>query len=206
MKFLSKVIFISYLASFQIFLGLSEFYFVRHGQTNFNIKKELKNWNMSINDVGVQQIKSLKDSIKELSIRNLFFSPLIRARETKNIIQKYLRVCEVSLPEIKEAQEGLYSEILSLKNSNKCLCSRALKKFLNRLSRGIFKILECPKLSLVVGHGTVYAGICYILDVNTDIWRINNGSLVHFYQNKDGSWQVELINDGSKNIDNMDIN
>ncbi len=200
MKFLNILIVIYLLFSSTNFFAVSEFYYLRHGQTDFNIKKERKNWNMFLNDRGRFQIKSLEQTIKHLPIEIIFFSPLERTKETKDIINQYLHVCEISLPEIKEAKEGLYPEIIELKVDKNNKCSRKLKKFLNRISSGITKILDCSKLPLVVGHGAVYAAICYSLDIKTDIWRLGNGGLVHFYKKSDGSWNIEKIDPDYLNI------
>jgi uncharacterized phosphatase len=197
-KFFNILVVIYLLFFPTIFFAVSEFYFVRHGQTDFNIKKEKKNWNMFLNDTGRIQIKSLEKTIKKLPIEIIFFSPLKRTKETKDIINQYLNVCEISLPEIKEAQEGLYTKLIQLKDDT--ITFKKLKKFLKRVSSGITKILDCSKLALVVGHGAVYAAICYTLDIKTDIWRIPNGAVVHFYKKSDGSWNIEMINAGYFNI------
>lgn len=200
MKFLNILVVI-YVLFFPInFFAVSEFYYVRHGQTDFNIKKEKKNWDMFLNDVGRFQIKSLEKTIKTLPIEIIVFSPLKRAKETKDIINQYLNLCEISLPEIKEAKEGLYNQIIQLKVHKNNKISRKLKKFLKRVSSGITKILDCSKLPLVVGHGVVYTAICYLLDIKTDTWRIPNGGLVRFYKKSDGLWNVEMIEDGCLNI------
>lgn len=199
MNFLNRLVFMHLLFFTTFSFTITEFYFVRHGQTDFNIKKEKKNWNMFLNDTGRAQIKSLEKTMKRIPFEIIFFSPLKRAKETKDIINQYLNLCAIALPEIKEAQEGLYAQLIEFKN-NKNTSSRKLKKFLKCVSSGITKILNCPKLSLVVGHGTVYAAICYNLDIKTDIWRLANGGVVHFYQKPDESWNVEVIDNGSVNI------
>jgi broad specificity phosphatase PhoE len=200
MKFLN-ILMVVYLLFFPtIFFAVSEFYYVRHGQTDFNIKKEKKYWDMPLNDTGRKQIESLKNIVQKLPVENIFFSPLVRTKETKNIIKKYLNVCEIPLAEIKEGEEGAYLEIIKLKNNKNYICSKKTTKFIKRIKKGIAKVLDCPKLSLVVGHGAVYAGICYSLDIKTDLWRIANGELVHFYKKPDGSWNVAVIADGSLNI------
>lgn len=192
MKVFKIFFFAYYVFSSTLFFAISEFYFVRHGQTDFNIKKELKNWNMPLNTTGRQQIESLRTILEKLPIENIFFSPLIRTQETKNIINQYLDLCAFSLPEIKEAKEGLYLEIMALKNNKDNKCSKKLTKFLNRVSKGISQVLNCPKLSLVVGHGAVYAAICYLLDIKTSLWRLHNGGIVHFYKQND-AWKVQLV-------------
>ncbi len=193
------IIFIHILCLPNIFLAINEFYFLRHGQTNFNIKKEKINWDMPLNDIGKLEVKSLEKIVKNLSIQLIFFSPLKRTTQTKNILNQYLQVPEIPLPEIKEVPEELFSLLVKLKNHKISVYPKKLKKFLNRVKMGITKVLEYPELSLVVGHEGIYIAICYILDVKTKIQPIHNATLVHFYQ-KNNIWMVDLINDASLNI------
>jgi len=182
-----------------IIFSISEFYFVRHGQTDFNIKKEKKYWNMPMNGMGKKQVENLQGLIQKLPIGVIFFSPLERTKETKDILNNYLNVCAIKLPEIKEAKESLFYEVHLLQRNKYTVVSKGLKKFLDKVSLGLDEILKSSSIPLVIGHGAVYSAICYILEVDTDNWHIANGAIAYFYKNIYGNWEVKLITDGSIN-------
>jgi uncharacterized phosphatase len=202
MKLLKVLFFIYFLFLTGLLFSISEFYFLRHGQTDFNIKKEMKYWNMSINNAGRKQIESLQDVIKKLPIEIIFFSPLKRAQETKDIINTYLDLTAIKLFEIQEVKDSLFGEIEALATKKNIKPSKDFQHFLNEVSLGLDKILKSKVVPLVIAHGAVYAAICYILKIDTDLWRIGNANLLHFYQDSKDHWKVELLADGSKNIKN----
>jgi phosphohistidine phosphatase SixA len=166
------------------FFGVAEFYFVRHGQTDFNSGKQKKYKNMFMNKQGKQEIEFLKGFIDGLSIEVIYFSPLKRTAQTKDILNDVLQVPEICLPEIKEIR----TKYLSSKNK------------LDKISKGFFKVLSDPRLALVVGHGNIYKAICNILGVQTNIKKIETGSLVHFYKVSDDDWTVEMVANVAKNL------
>jgi len=163
---------------------VSEFYFVRHGQTDFNSGKQKKYKDTLMNEYGEQQIEKLKFVVQKLPIEVMYFSPLKRTAQTKDILNEVLQVPEICMSEIKEIR-------------TKFLFS---KKKLDKISQGINKILADWRIALVVGHGNIYKAICDILDIKTDILKINNGMLVHFYQNENGYWLLDVIADSSNSI------
>jgi probable phosphoglycerate mutase len=61
------------------------FYLVRHGQTDWNNEKRMQgHMNISMNDVGIQQIKDLADQMVRDKVRfdRLIASPLDRAKQS----------------------------------------------------------------------------------------------------------------------------
>ena len=198
MKFFKSIIFLFFYTCSTILFAVSEFYFVRHGQTNFNKGIEKKYWDMPMNVLGVRQIVRLHDIIQKLPIEVIYFSPLRRTRQTKNILNKELHLSSISLSEIKEADEGLFDEIQSINLRKNLSISKKLKFFLNNVSNGLNKILNDSRIALVVGHGAVYSAICYILDIRTNVLKIHNAELVYFYKKPNEQWAITRIKDGSK--------
>lgn len=196
MKLLKLLIYLYILFVTTLLLPLSEFYFLRHGQTDFNIKKEKKYWNMPMNQIGRKQIENLEYIIKDLPIEVIFFSPLWRTQETKDIINNYLHVRAIKLSEIQEVQESLFSEISTLSRKKELKLSKKSQFFLSTISLGLTKILKSNLIPLVIAHGAVYNAICYLLDVDTDIWHIANASLLHIYQDANDRWHVKLLSQG----------
>jgi len=63
-------------------------YFVRHGQTDRNLAKKLqgRGTDISLNEVGMRQAKEMRDELKDVDFAAIFVSPLLRARQTAEII------------------------------------------------------------------------------------------------------------------------
>lgn len=184
MKFFNSLIFLFCLFQNLYFFALSEFYFVRHGQTDFNSGKQKKYKDIFMNQKGKKEIKELKKMMKDLPIEVIYFSPLKRTVETKNILNQLFNVPAVRLSEIEEIR----TKFLVERSNNK----------LDKISKGLNKVLADSRLVLVVGHSNIYKAICYLLDIKTDISGIDTGSLVHFYQKADGAWTVDLLADLSR--------
>ena len=70
-----------------------ELYLVRHGETEWNaLNKVLGRTDMPLNDKGLEQARELAYSLKDLKIDVFLCSPLIRARQTADIISKEIGV------------------------------------------------------------------------------------------------------------------
>ena len=192
MKFFKLSITLFVVSFFNLLTAVSEFYFIRHGQTDFNIGLEKQYWNMPMNLVGVKQVESWKNKIKTLPIEEIYFSPLKRTTQTKDIIQSFMHLPAYKISEFKEAQEGVFYELQNIKKNKKYLSSKKLENFLNRVKLGLSIVLADTKIPLIVAHGGVYAAICYILDVQTNLLTLDKAMLVHFYKNSD-TWKVDIV-------------
>lgn len=181
----------------QFVTDATEFYFVRHGQTDHNaglIKKDVYG-DIPLNAVGHQQVALLRPFIETLPIKTICCSPLLRARQTKDAINKHLRLPVVMISDLREGSHQDWCEIQSVKNKKNVSISKSLQKFLNRLDRGLKKALEQPGPVLIVAHGGVYSALCRILDMNPDAWAIANCTVLRFYKKADGFWSVQHIFD-----------
>lgn len=62
-------------------------YFVRHGQTDWNLEKKLQGRaDISLNQNGIHQAYEAKEKLKNIRFDKVFCSPLKRAKETCQII------------------------------------------------------------------------------------------------------------------------
>lgn len=63
-------------------------YIVRHGQTDGNVQLLMdgNKRDIPLNDVGKEQAKEIKNELKEIDFDYIYSSPLIRAKETADII------------------------------------------------------------------------------------------------------------------------
>jgi probable phosphoglycerate mutase len=68
-------------------------YFVRHGQTEWNVQKVSQGWSDNpLNEIGRAQAEKVADEIVKLRPTYFFCSDLMRARETAEIINKKLNM------------------------------------------------------------------------------------------------------------------
>ncbi|HSW75591.1 MAG TPA: histidine phosphatase family protein [Candidatus Saccharimonadales bacterium] len=207
----------------------TEFYFVRHGQTNMNLKKKIikQHFDAPLNPEGQQQIEKVTSYIETLPIKTICYSPLLRAQQTKDIINRHMHIPEVAIPELAESSRLVWAELSRMRNRPTVLgiakgaapaeaasegwdapvvldsdrgsrlfkISLSLQKFLNRVDIGLDKVLQQPSPALIVAHSGVFMALCKILHIIPDQWLINNGTLVHFYKNKDGKWNLKHLFD-----------
>lgn len=106
--------------------GISVF-FVRHGQTVYNMQKRLQGWKDSpLSEEGTGHSQMMGKALQDQSFTHVWVSPLGRAIQTANIMQEYIGfeydttddLREVSfgdwegltLPEINEQYPGMWDE------------------------------------------------------------------------------------------------
>jgi broad specificity phosphatase PhoE len=75
-----------------------DFYFIRHGKTNFNTSiHKIDHEDVSLNAEGLQQARDIEPLITSLPIKTVCSSPLKRAKETKEIISMRLQAPHVEI-------------------------------------------------------------------------------------------------------------
>lgn len=144
------------------------FYFVRHGQTDWN-----KNQNtlcpapdIQLNAIGIRQVENVRPQINELNISKIYSSPLTRAQETAEIINEQLQVP-------LELHEGLGK-----------IKSESVAQAFNT----ILKSNDGPLL--IVSHGEVYRVLLQILDAQAAHSNAQNAGLYHFEVDSTGNWTI----------------
>lgn len=97
-------------------------YFIRHGRTQGNLERRLigRNSDFPLIEFGVRQSETLGEQLRDKDIQLMRVSPLLRAKQTGEILAGYLNIertiCEADLIERNFAIfEGLNMEILEIK-------------------------------------------------------------------------------------------
>ena len=88
-----------------------KFYFIRHGQTDWNVAKKIQGkTDIDLNAEGIKQAEKLGDDLlkRDYGIRTVYTSRLKRAFETAAIIGKKLNVECVILDGVEEVDLGLW--------------------------------------------------------------------------------------------------
>lgn len=81
----------------------------RHGETEGNVKKILADVSDPLTSNGIKQAEAVSKRLKNESIDAIFSSPIIRAKETAQIIAKYHPNAKfIVVDELKEMELGSY--------------------------------------------------------------------------------------------------
>ena len=146
-----------------------EFYFVRHGQTDHNLlegpDKGDHTADISLNEMGKNQAKTIAPLIATLPIQIVVASPMKRAQETKDIITLGLQVPHYAIDALGECSFGLWKEIRALSLDSAFPQEGQLHSFISRVARGLNEALSLRGPSLIVAHGGIHWIICFLMKI-----------------------------------------
>jgi broad specificity phosphatase PhoE len=165
----------------------SAFYFMRHGQTDWNVEHRLMGQqDIPLNILGKEQAKKAIQKIKQLNIQTIYTSPLKRASETAQIIATSLNIKIIVLENLKEVNFGIYE---GKKIETNFLNSWMLgnidsisgESFLNvhkRIQPIVKKIQQPFAQNLIIGHGIIFLSISKLL--GNKIKLLKNTEIIKF--------------------------
>jgi uncharacterized phosphatase len=165
---------------------------VRHGETDWNAIGKLQGrTDIPLNNKGILQAKECGEFLRTSQWDMIVTSPLLRAKQTAEIISKKVNVSFVEMDDFMERNygdaEGMTMEERSVAFPNNTYPNQEDRKSLNnRVMSGIEKIKQRYKGSkvLLVAHGAV---------INAILANLSNGEI--------GSGKTKLINACFSNID-----
>lgn len=163
------------------------FYYVRHGQTDWNLNKRLQgNSDIPLNETGIAQAHAAKDKMFGTSIATICCSPLIRARKTADIINTVLNTKIIEIDELKECDFGDREGTLNNTWIDNWLAGddstapEGIEKydaFIARATAAINKATAHDGPVLIVAHGGVYIPANNTLSPNEQ-WSLPNAQPV----------------------------
>jgi len=148
------------------------FYFLRHGQTDWNVQHKLMgNKDIPLNPTGVTQAIAAGESLIKESISTIITSPLIRAAQTADIIAAYTQAVVVPMPEFQEVCWGALQGTIpgndawlaGWLNGEHLSGAETYAECVHRVRSGLTKALAHKGPVLIVSHGGVYWAIQKIL-------------------------------------------
>lgn len=171
-----------------------KFYFIRHGETDFNKEKRyIGLHDISLNKKGIEQVKQSLLLLNDKNISVIYSSPLKRALQTANIISQYLNIPIVIINNFKERDFGI---LQTRKKPN------YKKKYFNRgqtlyehhreTIRGFHKINNKNNILIVAHSGTLKVLTKYLLNINLP-QTIKNALPVCFYQDEKKVWNAKEL-------------
>lgn len=150
-------------------------YVIRHGQTNYNLeKKVMGRIDEPLNEIGIDQANFTKEKLKDINIDFIVSSPLLRTKQTTDIINSKRNVPVVYDSRIIERDFGEFENLHYDEYDNETLWdyyknqkydkAESMKNFFDR----VYNFLEDIKSKfpdkniLLVTHGGVSVAInCY---------------------------------------------
>lgn len=175
-------------------INKNEFYFVRHGQTDHNIGIVADSLDLPLNSYGRQQSINILPCISSLPVKSVCFSPLLRAKETKNIIVAQLQATEYEIADLTECSFEDWKKMPILKEKGFEDAPISIQLFIQQVKNGMEKSLSQAGPVLIVAHGGIYYALCYLLQVASDSWMIDNCEPVKFYLDTDDQWKIKKLN------------
>jgi len=167
-------------------------YLVRHAE------KESEGENPNLTRKGIKQAKLLAKRLKELKVDEFYCSDLNRAKQTSEIISKWLKL----KPKIKSSLNEFESSDIK---KDKSKWNKEERKRLVKLISLLKKITEKPEQEsniLIVAHGItnriIISSLLKISMKRTIVFR-QNESCINFlnWSEKFKNWQLEKMNDNS---------
>lgn len=171
-----------------------EFYFIRHGQTDYNILPcKVDHEDVSLNATGFQQAQAVEAVIATLPVKSICFSPLKRAKETKDAIALRLQATHYETPDLGECSLQVWSEMTTL--GSKALQSPHphVKSFMQKTLNGLNNALSCEGPTLIVAHGGIHWAMCCLMGISDHDWLIDNCLPVHFYIGSNNQWEAKKL-------------
>jgi broad specificity phosphatase PhoE len=155
------------------------FFFIRHGETDWNRQEMMQGHSdIPLNDTGRDQAAKAAAAFTDHTIRLLVVSPLLRAKETAEILNKNLKAHIILEPDIRERNFGdlegksyLHFEKMKIEAKEKNLpveenglpCppnAEPYAQFLDRCLNGFARHLsDHADEVLFVAHGGVYRSL-----------------------------------------------
>jgi broad specificity phosphatase PhoE len=186
----------SLLLKVDIMILQKSFYFVRHGQTEYNLKRLCAGGKIDapLNKTGELQAQALQEKLAHITFGKVVCSPMLRARQTAQFATTKELLFEVDLREWELGDlEGVSFEqfdifVANLSSSVPIPNGESKELFFQRSLKAINKALhEHGEDILIVAHGGIYAALIEALGLPGD--DIGNAQLIRFHYDND-SWHV----------------
>lgn len=172
----------------------NEFYFIRHGQTDDNISEtKADNRNISLNATGLQQAHAIEGVIASLPVKSVCYSPLNRAKETKEVISLRLQASHHEILDLEECSLEIWDEMTACGANAHRSTHKPIKDFMQRALNGVNQALSREGPILIVAHGGIHWALCCLMGLADHEWAIDNCLPVHFFPDNNGRWKARKL-------------
>jgi broad specificity phosphatase PhoE len=173
-----------------------EFYFLRHGETEFNrLKLIAGSTDVELNDTGYAQARAAVELVRPLGISHIVSSGLRRARDTAAIVAEALGIPHAVLPGLAERNWGaLESQPQDLRGPGTTPPgAETVDEFISR-TRSALDEIDASGTPLVVAHSGTFRVLCRLLALDPGE-PISNCHPVRFTppQRAGAAWSMQLL-------------
>lgn len=177
------------------------FYFVRHGETEANVKEILagSGQDHALTEAGHRQAERLAEAIDRLiphPIHRLVVSEMTRARQTAEYLAARLNLPTDVVADLREWHLGewegcTYSEYAHLLlGEGEPQKGESRARFYGRVESAWKSIHRDHEPYILVSHGAVWLALQDLLKIPR--FKINNCDLVKI-ENREGGWRAEIL-------------
>lgn len=173
-----------------------EFYFIRHGQTDGNaaaVKQD--HGDISLNSIGREQARMIEPIVASLPVKTICYSPLKRAKETREIACSTLTATHAEVTNLSECNTQIWQEMTTMGKHAKSTLKEPVYSFMQRVLKGINEALSCHGPVLIVAHGGVHWAACCLMEIDQHDWMIDHCIVTHFSIKEDGRWTARKLNE-----------
>ncbi|SMC22647.1 probable phosphoglycerate mutase [Andreprevotia lacus DSM 23236] len=177
------------------------FYFLRHGETDWNAAYRAQGrQDIPLNTRGRQQARDAALRLHDCGIRTICSSPLLRARETADIIAQGLGLSINTVQDLQEAHLGPFEGSMPgrwlqrWRGGHTDAGMESHAGFQQRTQAAIHEALTQPGPVLIVAHGGTHAVLQQLTRIIADTHQTNAQAL--FFQPPDALrsyWSSTLI-------------
>lgn len=143
---------------------MTKFYFLRHGESTANAANRVSNPSVELTEKGKEQAKTAAKQLKDARVDTILVSPLIRARQTAEIIANELAIPEENIQTLDILNEralGEYDDQPRPEDKNhfytidEGVGLEKLAELTKRAEKAVAEVAKCTEghTVLVVGHG-----------------------------------------------------
>lgn len=150
-------------------------YFIRHGETDYNKDMRFQgHLDVPLNAKGLVQANLALDSSKSIKIDKIYYSPLLRAKKTAEVINSFHNAQMIEDARLKEIYMGSlqgkalkklteHEKLLAFSNPER-FGGESHEEFCDRIKSFYNEIKNTKENILIVSHGGVYRAFYKIIN------------------------------------------
>jgi len=171
---------------------------MRHGETEWNALGKIQggNLDLSLNETGRAQAQKIEETVFNLGIKKILHSPLRRAKETADIVNKRSALPMHTFDDFKEWNVGdwygLSSDVFRsyVKQGLQPPNGETLSAFKHRVHDAFDRLVKDHNNFLIVAHGFTFNALKSKSNIQTNIESLSNCQFVEFEYFDNHFWRA----------------
>lgn len=173
---------------------VSCFWFLRHGQTEGNLRKIYQRIDQPLDETGEAQAAAAAEKLRNVAFQQIFASTMARAWRTASVVAAATGRPLVQVPDL---QERLFGELIGTSSADMDWAvdpkgGETLATFVARTRAGISHGLAGSPAPLLVAHGGSLQVLAASLQVVLPLELLRNAQPLRF-ERRSSQWTVEAV-------------